>query len=343
MEIIFKSINVVNYETNEVSKRVAPESFNDYINELISHINTNASIRDYYTKSRETEVIQSIRKVCEECNEEVFNDRSDIIANRLLRVEIEAQEKVSRLNVNIKRGSLIQVLLRDENTRNYRYLLAKVEHSNFVDDVDFSFKTGFSKDKKTIWKSSMFNLDDLTSERFYARVYTDTSAKFWSNDFLELEPVSTDELNTKKTFDYVEKNLVRYVKHASKRDYLILRNSVILYFRNHEHFDYYEMIDDILVNYEPTEISGEAYEVFIDKIRNVPEKFNFDTQFSPDLSSIKARVRKVWTINDSIELVIKDAVDNLNGTVFIDESPTSNDRYIKIKLDDDDTYRFFKR
>ncbi len=39
-------------------------------------------------------------------------------------------------------------LLFDEENKTSIYLLAKDEHSDFVDDSDFSFKSGFSKDKK---------------------------------------------------------------------------------------------------------------------------------------------------------------------------------------------------
>ena len=57
------------------------------------------------------------------------------------------------MDTNVQKGSLIQALLYDEDKDSSMYLLAKVEHTDFVDDTDFSFKSGFSKDTKKIWKS----------------------------------------------------------------------------------------------------------------------------------------------------------------------------------------------
>lgn len=72
----------------------------------------------------------------------------DFIAQRLLLKEREAQTTVVHMNTNVQKGSLIQALLYDEDKDKYTYLLAKVEHTDFVDDSDFSFKSGFSKDMK---------------------------------------------------------------------------------------------------------------------------------------------------------------------------------------------------
>lgn len=53
---------------------------------------------------------------------------------------------------------MIQALLYDDERDKYTYLLAKVEHTDFVDDSDFSFKSGFSKDMKKLWKSCILRL-----------------------------------------------------------------------------------------------------------------------------------------------------------------------------------------
>jgi len=152
MDIIYKSIRIVDYANNRVSQREVPDEFNDYILELINHIEENDSIRTFKTKSNQTEVISGILSVIKIASDDEFIRVTDIIANRLLIKESEAQNKVSKMNVNVKKGSLIQALIYNNDNDIYSYLLAKVEHSDFVDDNDFSFKTGFSKDKKTLWK-----------------------------------------------------------------------------------------------------------------------------------------------------------------------------------------------
>ena len=193
MRIINKSIRIIDYTTQRVQVRETPESFNEHVVELISHINSNQNVRNFKTRSTTTQVISSSLQILSNMdNEDTVRRMTDGIADRLLRTEIEAQERVSRMSINVKKGSLIQALLHDEVSDEYSYLLAKVEHSDFVDDSDFSFKTGFSKDKKTIWKSCLFDLRNPNADVFDVRVYSDTKAKFWSDGFLELDEMIND-------------------------------------------------------------------------------------------------------------------------------------------------------
>lgn len=159
MIIANRSIHIIDYENNRILSRDIPATFDEYVGELIEHINRNDSVRDYKTRSRYTEVISgAIAISSQKDNADVVRERTNSIANRLLVKEVEAQGHIGRLNTNVQKGSLIQALLFDEQEHKHVYLLAKVEHSTFVDDVDFSFKTGFSKDKKTIWKSCFLNI-----------------------------------------------------------------------------------------------------------------------------------------------------------------------------------------
>ena len=50
MEIIYKSIRTINYETQEISAIDTPSAFNAYIAELINHISNNTSVREYKTR-----------------------------------------------------------------------------------------------------------------------------------------------------------------------------------------------------------------------------------------------------------------------------------------------------
>ena len=177
MLIITKSLRV-NYEQNCVFPREIPSSFDKYVLELIAHINNNTSVRIYKTDGNSKEVIR--------CIIDIYNGKTDVdlvinkmntIAKRLLDKEIDAQHRVERLSTNVQKGSLIQALLYDEADDTVSYLLAKVEHSDFVDDTDFTFKSGFSKDKKNIWKSCLIDISDIDSEHFLAKVYTNNVAK----------------------------------------------------------------------------------------------------------------------------------------------------------------------
>ena len=57
MIIANRSIHIIDYENNRILSRDIPATFDEYVGELIEHINRNDSVRDYKTRSRYTEVI----------------------------------------------------------------------------------------------------------------------------------------------------------------------------------------------------------------------------------------------------------------------------------------------
>lgn len=208
MEIVIQTIRIIDYENNAVYVRDTPETFSDYVRQLITYINGNTSIREYRTRSVNTEVISCILDIVKnQIDTDLVMGKIDFIANRLLLKEREAQTSVAHMDTNVQKGSLIQALLYDEEDDKYTYLLAKVEHTDFVDDSDFSFKSGFSKDMKKLWKSCTFEIDDLNAASFSAKVYSNTVAKYWYDNFLELDQVVSDEVNTDKAFRAIESTL----------------------------------------------------------------------------------------------------------------------------------------
>lgn len=132
MIIANRSIHIIDYENNRILSRDIPATFDEYVGELIEHINRNDSVRDYKTRSRYTEVISgAIAISSQKDNADVVRERTNSIANRLLVKEVEAQGHIGRLNTNVQKGSLIQALLLDEQEHKHVYLLAKVEHSTY--------------------------------------------------------------------------------------------------------------------------------------------------------------------------------------------------------------------
>ena len=213
MEIVFQTIRIIDYENNVVYVRDTPETFSDYVRTLITYINDNSSIREYHTRSANTEVISCILDIVKnQIDANFVTDKMDFIAKRLLLKEQEAQTSVAHMNTNVQKGSLIQALMYDEEMDEHIYLLAKVEHTDFVDDEDFSFKSGFSKDKTKLWKSCTFRIDDPNATNFSAKVYSNNIAKYWYDNFLELDQVVSDEVNTDKAFRAIDSTLNRNVK-----------------------------------------------------------------------------------------------------------------------------------
>ncbi|WP_426349944.1 hypothetical protein ACPWSR_01580 [Alloiococcus sp. CFN-8] len=341
MEIVMQTIRIIDYENNVVYVRETPETFSDYVRQLITYVNSNTSIREYKTRSANTEVINCVIDIVKnQIDSEIVTEKIDYIAHRLLLKEREAQNKVAHMDINVQKGSLIQALLYDVENDKYTYLLAKVEHTDFVDESDFSFKSGFSKDMKKLWKSCVFEIEDIAATTFSANIYSNTVAKYWFDDFLELDQVVSDEVNTEKAFRAIESALNRNIKNIAPRDHLLLRNSLIHYFKTNDYIDYDTMVQSTLGNYNPVELEQEKMEKIIDKIKELPEKHKFDKQFSVVSSLINARIRKVYDVCQGIQLKITDAIDNIDETIKAYRDRDGN-RYIKIKTDNDLTFKKF--
>ena len=149
MRVITQAIRVIDYENNEVLTRDIMPNFSEYIEQLIAYINNNTSVREYRTQSANTEVITAILEIVRQQEDlDLITRNVDMIADRLLRKEKEANERIAQLDTNVQKGSLILALI--ENEENIPFLLAKVEHTDFFDDTDYSIKSGFSKDTKKI-------------------------------------------------------------------------------------------------------------------------------------------------------------------------------------------------
>ena len=341
MEIVIQTIRIIDYEGNTVYVRETPETFSDYVRQLITYINGNTSIREYRTRSVNTEVISCILDIVKnQVDDEFVTSKIDFIANRLLLKECEAQTSVAHMNTNVQKGSLIQALLYDEEKDRHTYLLAKVEHTDFVDDSDFTFKSGFSKDMKKLWKSCIFEIDDVAATSFLAKVYSNTVAKYWYDNFLELDQIVSDEVNTDKAFRAIDSTLNRNIKNIAPRDHVLLRNALIAYFKSNEFIDYDIMIQNTLENYHPVEFEQEKMQKVIEKVRELPDKHNFDKQFNAVSSVINARIRKVYDVCQGVQLKITDAIDNFDDTIKAYRD-TDGNRFIRIKTDNDLTFRRF--
>ncbi|MCV5825120.1 hypothetical protein OFN33_32190, partial [Escherichia coli] len=54
------------------------------------------------------------------------------IAEKLLSVEIDAQDKIKAMKKKIKKGALLILLLSRDN--NFNFVILKIEHSDFFDE-----------------------------------------------------------------------------------------------------------------------------------------------------------------------------------------------------------------
>ena len=343
MEILYKSVRMIDYDNQRVIARTVPDSFNDYVNDLIEYISHNLTIRKYHTTSNQTEVINCIRTISANVkNAKVVTEQTNIIAQRLVSKEADAQEKMKAMKVRVQKGSLIQALFIEEDTNSTKYLLAKVEHTDFIDDEDFLFKSGFSKDKRTIWKTCLFDISNLDAVEFSAKVYSPTNAQYWHNAFLELVEYNDDKTNTLRAFSAIDSSLSQSIRKTSPRDYLLIRNDFIGYFRMHEIIEYPEMINTVLSGRDLSDLSQEGLTALAKRLNDLPEQKQFDRQFNTIPNAITARMRKkVYQVNNGIELTIADSIDNLKNLISAERDENGND-YLKIITNKENIIRTFK-
>lgn len=67
---------------------------------------------------------------------------------------------------------------------------------------------------------------------------------------------------------------------------------------------------------------------------------NFDSQFNAINSAINARIRRVYPINDGIDLKVNGDIKDLSETIKAIEE--NGARYIKIRTNNETTFQLFK-
>ncbi len=351
IDILNKAIFVVDYEQEEITEIDSKGEFDEYIKGLITNINENETTRLFKTRRDTTEVINCAQNIMKNFNDnngqiDKFNEYCENIANKLLNEEIKTQEQISKLGTSVKKGSLIEVLLYNSENNTYSFLIAKVEHKSFFDDINFERRTGYSTEDNKLWKSCLFNFGNITEEISIEeiKVFLDNNAKYWTDSFLEIDPMNDDDKNTNNAFKSIEIALTRNIKKCYPKDYTTLRNSVICYFRSKEMFDFDDMYESIFKSYSPIEMEADVYTAsVIDKIKKVKESGKFDKQFKINQKIIKAKVKKVYEVNNNIEIKIMDGIENLDEIINSYKDPNTGEKFIRIKTNNDETYNSFKK
>ena len=131
--------------------------------------------------------------------------------------------------------------------------------------------------------------------------------------------------------------------HYSSEGVLILCNilDLLIYsFKSNDHIDYNELLNNTIEKYQPVEIPKEKMDTMLNKLRELPDKYEFDRQFNSKPSVINARIRKVYNVYQGIELRITDAVDDIENTIQAYRADDGN-RYLQIRTNNDLTFKQF--
>ena len=269
----------------------------------------------------------------------IFSEKTNTIATKLKKVERKVQKKISKMKQKVRVGTFIQVLYK-ENSSIY-YFLGKTQHKGFVDESDYSSKKGFPDDNFGIWRSCIFDITDADKENIEAEVFTDTEAKYWAKDFLELDEFNSDEKNTEVSFKSIESYMATHMKKKHPHDFLVLKNNLIHYYRSNQQISYNEMIDHVFMAYSPTTIDSSTYKNHVNEIGHLPQKKGFDTQFASVPKKINSRIRAVYDIRQGVQLKISDSIENIQKDIVAYEDD-SGKRYIILKTDNLETFETFR-
>lgn len=347
--ILYRSFHNLNLDSEQIDRKVIPTDFDEFIKDYITFAMNNGSTKLYSVHDNNTTVVSCIRSIAvarlsvDEIDDEmktVLDSYSESIADKLLREEMSAQGKIYGTGKKVKKGSLVQALILENDS--YLYVIAKVEHQGWYDGDSLKKNFGFPSDKKNVWKSAVFSLViDGEQVGFDAvKIYTDNEAKYWAISFLELDETRTDEKNTEIVFDAVEHALKRKVKPESERDYYLLRNALIKTLKTAQRINYPDFVESLIGGYRPEKDDLDLRPVRA-VLSELPEKKGFDRQFNTVPEMIKKRRKLNFPIMQGIEISLTGEVNNFKESVVAFEDETGT-RYIRIICSDSRTYQIFK-
>lgn len=336
MEILkLLSHNILVEEEKIVENKITNEEAKDFFNSIIDEVLEKETKKSYKPRTPTTEVISIITKVLKDMdsNEELLVN----ISKRLLKYEISTQKDIDKLGTKIKKGCLLQAYIKKNEKKNF--IITKIEATDGLDMTELRMRAILPFSKKII-KNALFEINE--DEEFGDIFLSDTNAnisKYWYDDFLELEEMTTDEMNTQKTYGIVMREIKNKLEKISPSDYTFCRNACITFFKTKGTFDLNDAINDIFLSYNFEDEAIKKEEI-IEKIKNKIKKEGLDTQFVLKKDVIKNRLIKMKKrVNEGISIEIDGYIENIKDSIYSIEQ--NGEKYIMIKSTEEETYKSF--
>lgn len=329
-------------ETSEVESSDAQT----FVNLLIKDISENSNKRGFKFPRQTSETSTLIREIYNQRDNEsletLFKTNSRILANKLLASEKRFVEKYPGMK-KPRKGSLITTYNIDDN-QSYSLIIAKIETEEFLSDVNLTMSSGLPKEKPALKTATItfVELEDQELSLDLDLVITDSSStisKYWSENFLESEEITSNTKNTRTAFNEIEKVLSKNLKKSAPADYTELRNNLVGYFKREPQFQFDHMIQNVLGNYQMENDTITTDQVK-EKLISLRDKQKFDTQFDLIPNEIKARFKKTYKVTDEIELRTNGHVDDLKHVIHATTN-TEGERILEIKITDEEVFKQF--
>lgn len=351
-EILNIALHHIDFEEETVENGIIKkENAEQYINSIIRKSVENDNVRYFKVKNENTQVISLTQKaidyervnvesnseevesisgcgvvtsVSEIAIEEIYLEEVALeISKRLMEKEKEAQSKIERMGNKIKKGSLIQATVNIDGL--ISYILAKVEHVHILDKEDWEKHTGLPIENQ-ILKTCVITYDDNSEiESIKVSDSNKEIADYWSNGLLELDPMTSDDRNTDKSFKVIDNFLIRNIKKDSRADYGLLYNSLLGYYNQNTSFDYDDMVEKVFKNYEPINSEVVKFDELKPKLDKLPDG-NFDRKFDVIIKVLRNKKKRIIKINSDIDLTLNDSIENLKDIIKGEKKP--NNEYV---------------
>lgn len=318
--IFLHHVDIKNNTVTPINLDEDSTNLKGYVDSLAKEIAEQTNKRLYSFKDGNTEVKNSLKEILQNPT----NIETVILNNakRLLEKETNSQQKVSHLDIEIQKGSLLHLSFISDDIN--KVIICKVEHDEILSEINFDIIRGLNT-KKKVFKAILIFFDEnfeITSNY----VYDKNSSRYWWHDFLELNQLNTDDANTEKSLHEIDKILTKH-KKKYYADYIIVRNSVIGYYRTNDTLNFSD-VENIFSNYSPLDSDFPKQEI-ITKVKALPSTKGFDTQFSISKNKINKKVQHKIKLGSNLFLSIDDYVENLKNLIEPYEDDEGN-KFIKI-------------
>lgn len=305
MEVSYIQLIKIDHDANCVTTEAidTQESIKEYIMDMITRISENIGEREYVFKDGEETMRTYLNNfILSENRDNVVKN----IANRLLIKEQDAQTKYANIT-EIQKGIML-VAFCQMTDKEYKVIISKADYSEFLEEASGKKTKGLPL-KKKIFKSFIANVTIVDKVYTLGKMATfdvnSSQAKYWYNDFLDLEAKLNDESNTKKAFDEINARILTPIKKDSKDDYWCLYNSTLRYMRSEGEFDIEYYANEILGKYNPINPNVKTKDL-CQKALQLPEKRNFDKKFTKVPKAIRKKIKTIVPLTEDISLSVAD-------------------------------------
>ena len=347
MEILYRSLHNLDLSMDNPVQKEIPPDFDSYIAQYIRFATSeNKTSRMYFAADHNTAVMHCVADLAADiirqgnraADETLPLERSNRIARKLFDVEQVTQKRMEHLT-SLQRGSIVQALILEDGE--YRFIIAKVEHSEWYSGETLAKNFGFPGENKRVWKSAVINLsvEGANVTHGNVKVFSGTGAQYWTKDFLEVREANSDKVNTEEVLNIVNRELRRSVKGKSLYDYYNLKNSLNHALQSDQMISYPDLIASLFDAYQPSEPSVNREEIKA-RLLDKADSGRFDTQFRADPGVVNKNSRTKYRVNEYVNLMVLEAQPDRQRLIKAKRTVTG-EKVLIIACDDNDTFMSF--